>query len=474
MCLWLQGTKRRASLESDSMGPPAKVQKRNSSEDDTAPREVMDVASQMATEGEGSESQLSLASQPSQTEPPPVVLSSPPDDGGVAMEEPLQSEEIIDNDEDDNVFTESSDGMDTGSEVTEKATEKEGSPPTIVTEKTFEKEDSPQAMSVESPHLSLQIDPSASLAESSVLRKSSEEGPGASALEKGSSDGEGRGEGEEVAVLEHACRPEDLKHDHSYFSVTKEGSSHDDPQSGGGGMSNTATVSTGLSDHAYCHMTSLGSSHHHSAPPYKSRDQSSTKFSSKLSSDIPDHNYCTPSDNHIQDYCHPSSVDHSPLKAGEVCGTHTEKESEQVAGSQELFTVTESLHDGCGLADSDVGVTLPAVDGGSVATVSPVHVTVDSGSIATVSPVHVSCQTVPHKPETAEKSTDTSSLEGEAVSPKDTLTLCSPDDSLKSLIDTSLVRDDLTPSTLWRVHQQLVRGLSLVSDRIKKLYSNSS
>ena len=422
-----------------------------------AQKEGMDVASQVATEGEGSDSQLSLASQPSESDPAAVVLSSPPDGGCVAMEEPLQSEEIIDNDEDDNVFTESS--METGSEETEKTTEKEDIPPTIVAEKTIEKDNSPQAMSVESPELPLQSDPSASITESSSLRESSEQKTGGSVLERGSTDGQHMreggegvvGEGGEGAALEHACRPEDLKHDHSYFSVTLEGSSRDDPQSRGGGRSNAAV---GLSDHAYCHMTSLGSSHHHSAPPYKSRDQSS--LSSKLSSNIPDHNYCTPSDNDIHDYCHPA---HSTLKAGEVCDTLQERESEQVAGSQELFTVTESLHDGCGLVDSDVGVTVPAVDGGSVAIVSPVH---------------VGCQTVPHEPETAEKSTDTSSLEGEAVLPKDTLTLCSPDDSLKSVIDTSLMRDDLTPSTLWRIHQQLVRGLSLVSNRIEKLYSNSS
>ena len=413
-----------------------------------AQKEVVDVASQVATEGEGSDSQLTLASQPSQSEQAPVVLSSPPDGGCVAMEEPLQSEEIIDNDEDDNVFTESS--METGSEETEKATEKEDVAPTIVAEKTIEKDNSPQAMFVESPELPLQSDPSALITESSSLRESSEGKPGASVLERGSTDGQDMGEGGEGAASEHACRPEDLKHDHSYFSVTQEGSSRNDLQSGGGGRSNAAV---GLSDHAYCHMTSLGSSHHHSAPPYKSRDQSS--LSSKLSSNIPDHNYCTPSDNDIHDYCHPA---HSPQKAGEVCDPLQEKESEQIAGSQELFTVTESLHDGCVLMDSDVGVTVPAVD---------------SGSVAIVSPVHVGCQTVPHEPETAEKSTDTSSFQGEAVLPKDTLTLCSPDDSLKSVIDTTLERDDLTPSTLWRVHQQLVRGLSLVSNRIEKLYSNS-
>ena len=87
MCLSsLQGTKRRASLDSDNLGPPAKVQKRN---DHVAEKEAdaQESSSEVVADGDDSDSQLNLASQPSQSEPD-VVLSSPGDKpGGVAVEQ---------------------------------------------------------------------------------------------------------------------------------------------------------------------------------------------------------------------------------------------------------------------------------------------------------------------------------------------------------------------------------------------------
>lgn len=465
----IQGTKRRASSESDNLGPPAKVQKRTSSVSEEETKNSSTSSAVVADDAGESDSQLSLASQPSQSEPT-VVLSSP-DNGSVSAEpdgEPLKSGEEIENDDD--VFMETSDDVeavidDENSVIQKSAAMEDIEQIASDTKSAMEKGCNSPTMAVGSPEIPLQSSsssPSRTVTESSLghaLTKATTEEDGQSVRESVSSEGEDEmeQEGDEAgdgtsSELVELAQQENSLHDHSY--ICQQEQSDVDGQSMTEQSSNIPVTSAELADHAYCNLTSPGSPHQQAAPQCESNDhdQTLTELRSKLSSDVQDHNYCRV---HM-----PES---SPAQEREVivCDTEPGSDADNDTESQELFSVDVSQQNDPSFVDTKDC----AMDSSDNHT---------SPSDRAVMLVHVGCQTSPYAQDTADMPTaagdNTLPNPPDAPANHSSLTI---DDSIKCIVDSMLAQDGLPTSTLWRVQQQLIRGLSLVSDRIEKLCSES-
>ena len=457
----MQGTKRRASLDGDNLGPPAKVQKRN----DHAVEQEADVqesSGEIVADGEDSDSQLSLASQPSQSEPA-VVLSSPDDKPGSGTAEqeegePPKSEEAIDSD-DDNVFVEEETSCDKSTTGTDEennvicdrseATAVECIEDQIAgrTESAMDTDSHSAAVGVGSPEISPQSEQSSTVAglfSDSPMNQASDEGN----LEGGVSSEERmeveQGDGGSRSVEQ---KQSNLEHDHSYFSSSLHQNPPDgDPQSRSSSV--PVAKSAELTDHVYCNTTNQVSPRSQPAqqPQHEPNSpETQTDLRSKLSSDVQDHNYCRLS---------PPATSPTTLEAVTVEDTNDTRpekdDSGSITESQELFSVDILQQENLNLVDAELHHTGPSTSHKGL-------------SDTAVTLVHVGCQTnALNKPETAEKSTsvdDSTSL--------DTLAETSINSSLKSVIDELAARDDLATSTLWRVHHQLLRGLSLVSEKLR-------
>ena len=498
MCLsFLQGTKRRASLDSDSLGPPAKVQKRN---DHVAEKDAQESSSEVVADGDDSDSQLSLTSQPSQSEPD-VVLSSPDDkpggvavgqdegeplksaesggvtaerdegeplksaeSGGVTAErdegEPLKSEEMIDSD-DDNVFVEETretTGTDDENNILcskSEATAVEGIKEDEVVVRTDSAMDTGHhspAVTVASSEVPLQSEQSSTedgLSYDATVNQATDGGnvEGGVTSEEQQMEmeqGDGNGGGQSVEQ-----KQSNLEHDHSYISSCQHQNLTDgETQS----RSSDVPIAT-LTDHAYCNMTKPASPPHQPAQQLQHESQSAralTELRSKLSSDVQDHNYCRLSPRDV------SPTTPEPMAV--ECNTQPRAgDSRSPTESQELFSVDVMQQDDLNVVNAE-----PCSSSSSASQMFL--------SDTAVTLVHVGCQTnAPFKPETAEKSTSIDNNALPTPSP-DTSPETSINSSLKSVIDLLAAQDDLPTSTLWRVHQHLLQGLGLVSE---KLFSKS-
>ena len=478
----MQGTKRRASQDSDfcSLGPPAKIQKQHSlrSEDNVEPKVPID-----STEvSEDTESQLSLASQPSQNEPA-VVLSSPDElaVGDQKGNKPLKLEAMIEND-DDSVFAEPSEEEKVNidpSSILPSTMSGDSDEMMALTEAAMQTECHSPTMRVGSPEIPLQ---SSSQAMETVLesarRASLEEDDerGVSVRTSVSSDDgeedmeeveveEGGGGGGEVVDdgggadhrtslaenMETQGQPTaTLLHDHSYFSQSKALSSSAS-RSVSEPHSSAAIQSTAGLDHAYCNL----GAYNKSVSEHMRSDETLNDLRCKLSANAQDHNYCRI-----------SSPDASPSQQQQE-----QQEPLAVPGvpepdtveSQELFSVDHaSLPNYSSSVDTiDIVITgAPQRCSGS----PPVR---EDGVIS------VGCQI---SPDCTEVSVGTEGLHISADATDISLSTSrvSLDSSLKSIIDSMSEQDDLSSGTLWRLQQQLLRGLSLVSSRMERFCSDTS
>lgn len=409
---------------------------------------------EMAVEGEDSQSQLSLASQSSQVEPS-VVLSSPTDDSETAnldqnKEEPLKSGVEID--DDDSVFmegtttTSASDGdkgIDIDSSERDTAAEcRMEDKVVIATERALERACPSPPMSVRSPEIPLQSSPSRTdpplnppLTECGQSVRDS-----VSSEESEDMKMETEQEGRVVASTDSIVQSQQrntLDHDHPYhlLSQQKEPCNDENQSTSTSSNATSATLpvvtstSAELADHSYCSInqpqqaTSVMSA---AVQPLETdSDQTVADLRSKLSSDVQDHNYCRL-----------PSPDHSQTAAGETSEALVytaeitrNNDSENISESQELFSVSE--HDEqLNVGDNE----------------RPVR------TDQSVTSTDVGCQT-------------------ESVELPPSTTLHTPAntsmaDTLRSAIDSMLAQDNLPTSTLWKVHQELVRGLSVVSERL--------
>ena len=481
----VQGTKRRASQDSDfcSLGPPAKIQKQDSlrSEEDVEPKEPIN----SAEASEDIESQLSLASQPSQNEPA-VVLSSPDELAAAEQEgtEPLKSEAMIEND-DDSVFAEppeeekvnieSSDP----SSILPSTTSGDSDEMMALTEAAIQTECHSPTMRVGSPEIPLQSSGQAmETVFESARRASLEEDDerGVSVRTSVSSDDgeedmeeveeeEGGGGGGEVVddgggadhrtslaeSMEMQGQPTaTLLHDHSYFSQSKLLSSSASRSASEPHSSAAIQSTAGLDDHAYCNL----GAYNKSVSEHMRSDETLNDLRCKLSANAQDHNYCRV-----------SSPDASPSQQQQE-----QQEPLAVPGvpepdtveSQELFSVDHaSLPNYSSSVDTiDIVTGAPQSCSGS----PPVR---EDGVMS------VGCQI---SPDCTEVSVGTEGLHISADTTDISLSTShvSLDSSLKSVIDSMSEQDDLSSGTLWRLQQQLLRGLSLVSSRMERFCSDTS
>ena len=403
-------------------------------------------------EGEDSNSQLSLASQSSPVEPS-VVLSSPTDDSESAnvrqneVEAPKSGVVIED---DDNVFMEgtttttSSDGDNniSADKHTTQCTMKNRA-----TERALERACPSPPMSVRSPEIPLQSSPSKAEPPSNAAGTEC----GQSVRDSVSSDDseELRMETEEggrvvasADSVEQAQQQSSLHHDHPYHLLGQQKEPcNDEKQSTSINATSSAVpvvtstcTSAELVDHSYCSMT-LPTSLHQTAsvtsatvqPMYQESESFGTvsDLRSKLSSDVQDHNYCRlPAPNSLQTA--------SEAAESVVCEAHItgDNHEENISESQELFSVPQRDK------EQSAGDSMEPVD----------------ADPSTTSTTDIGCQT-------------------ENVELPSRITLDTPvdksiPDSLKSIIDTIIAEENLPSSTLWRVHRELVRGLSVVSDKL--------
>ena len=479
----IQGNKRRASLDSDSLGPPAKKRSRQSGPEEVGKGETNTdqrtpqppkqdkppEPSHEESEGrEDEDSQLSLVpSQASQSEPA-VLLSSPDENNDVVVQtaenekgEPLQSAERMD---DDSVFVEESQSV-TSQHVTdistveyrnENDTEGDEEDDTIETGSALEKScPSPPLGGVGSPEIPLQSSPSESPL-GGTFDMVADERNGSSVQDSVSSDSESEGEKEVEMELgetvmdasagsmtlssEESQQSTSLQHDHSYFSSASEE---------GEGACGALVVfpaaeqrervevvpAARLADHDYCsvleHVSSLEGDQLQDLPPPPS-SASDTEFRSKLSSDIQDHNYCR------QLAPNPPGVTQDltsePVSVRDIAQNAVSDETCNLA-SQELFSQ----------GDDDRVANEPLADD------PPVSLPVLSD---------IGCQTV--FPDTRERSTSTLALANSSI-PSDS----DIESSLRSYVDGILGRDDLPVATLWKLHQQLMCSLFKVSEKLR-------
>ena len=441
--MYIQGIKRRASEENDDLGPPTKLQRRDSSPSE----EQESCDSHVSVEREEGESQLSLVSQSPQNEPA-VQLSSPDDNisnANVADNaRELLTDEVID---DDDVFMEDNPSTvvseydnvsisETCSHATVEYRVEDDT--TIETRSALAQRvcNSP-TVGMGSPEIPLQISPSKT------------EGPANSCgldivtndqsiQDSDSSDGMGQ-EGEEV-LDEQRQLQNNTEHDHPYISMNV-----DD----GGQVRPVNVASTKLIDHSYCTVaTSSRPNQAEGELPQNERSSDPEALRSKLSSGVQDHNYCrqqTPSTSQPLTNTEIEMVSVSDAAGDLLLNVQPETAAaESSSESQELFSISQHNAD----------------DDQSSAKLSPGRILRDVG-----------CQT--------DDDTKPNVLlgdSGEYDTPKipDAMADESVDSALKSVIDNVLARNDMNGSALLRVHRQLLRGLSLTSDRLGKILLSES
>ena len=487
-CDVLQGTKRRASVESDSLGPPPKKRSRESEPEEERMEEregerdgekehaiegergqlkegERDVGREEEREGvkegerrgdlaqpscegadEDSESQLSIApSQSSQSEPS-VILSSPTknteptttDNEGATLE----SDEMIG---DDNVFIEELSADESECEMAISTVEcsdnTEEEEDTIETGSALVKSCPSPPLVAGSPEIPLQSSPAESplggnFDQISVDRQrvrdslSSEESDGDA---EGMEIGGGERAGECVASTAES-QDSNLQHDHPYFSslVTGESGSKMESEAICEESESVQMAPAQLADHDYWNSnnSTAPSLDQHQPPPQpellsaSSPGDQQLELRSKLSSDVPDHTYCRQLATNSTG-AHPVSAQEKLVTPGDVNAVLEDP------ASQELFSQTREV----------IAVDEPSR--------SKLPLTVDA-----------ECQTEP--PNTAEVSTSTtkffldSSLVGGSIGRP-----------LSTYVDTVLASEDVCVDDLWALHQQLMCSLFKISERLR-------
>jgi hypothetical protein len=480
------GNKRRASLDSNSLGPPAKKRSRESGPEEVGKGETntdqpqpqppkQDKPPEPRHEESGGredeDSQLSLVpSQASQSEPA-VVLSSPDENNDVVQTaenekgEPLQSAERMD---DDSVFVEESQSITSGDSqhVTdistveyrnENDTEGDEEDDTIETGSALEKScPSPPMGGVGSPEIPLQSSPSESPI-SGTFDMVVDQRNGSSVQDSVSSDSESEGErevevemelgetatdasaGSMASSSEESQQSTSLQHDHSYFSSASEGGEGACGALGALPVAEqrerVAVVSAAqLADHDYCSVLEPASCLEGDQPqdlPPPPSSTSDTELRSKLSSDIQDHNYCR------QFAPNPPGATQdltSELHVRDIAQNAVSDEPCNLA-SQELFSQSDDDHVANEPLADDPPVSFPVLS-------------------------DIGCQTV--FPDSREHSTSTIALANSSI-PSDG----DVESSLRSYVDGILGRDDLPVATLWKLHQQLMCSLFKVSEKLR-------
>ena len=502
----MQGTKRRASLDSDSLGPPAKKRSRESGPEEVETntnQQLLPSDQQLASSDQqlppsdqqlplsdqqqpssdqqlplepqqpelppepisearedNEDSQLSLVpSQSSQSEPA-VVLSSPSDNNRMDTEndkgEPLQSAEAM---EDDNVFVEEAQNItsDISQHVTDistieyKSDMEDEEDDTIETGSALEKSCPSPPMGVGSPEIPLQSSPSESPL-SGTFDHFTDEKSGMSVQESLSSESESEGEREVEMEL-----------------------------------GETTTTDTSRSVASNEDSTSLR--HDHS---YFSSTTSESKTSSVVvtatesvavvpSAELVDHDYCSGPGSASSDQPQPLPPSSSDSSTSDQCPT--ELRSKLSSDIQD--------HNYCRqLVPSPPGATPDRVpEPEAVGSIVENDATDDASNLASQelfsqnddsvlnnSPLtdkqrnqplfkDIGCQTA-YSIDTGEQSTSTLTSTNSSIPSDGDI-----ESSLRTYVDGLLGRDDLPVATLWKLHQQLMCSLFKVSE---KLHAESS
>ena len=388
-----------------------------------------------------SESQLSLASQPTGAEVP-VMLSTPEDQAILQDSECQESEEMA---EDDNVFLETptadeGDVKDGKSNLPGVPTDADN----IREEMEIATEDNAGAargkvcdsptMEAGSPEIPLQssdtssdvrlqskIDVTeedrASVAEGITNREDADEGEGMRT--EGADEGHGgslNSDGQEGCGEAQDEPPSSLLHDHSYFSQESKEHSNDVQST-----VKLSTMSSGCVDHMYYSMAGVSATGQSSVVSEK--DEVPNDLRSKLSSDVRDHSYCrTPEAGQ-------TSV---PPEYLPVVST----QSSEVLESQDLFSADHS-------STENHNVTHEVCITGSSS--------YQSSEAEDITAISVGCQV---SPQNRDVSTST-----DQVDVLDSLRMC-----IRSALEEC--------SSVWMVQQELLRGLSAVTDKMRESSSD--
>lgn len=407
-----------------------------------------------AEKREDSNSQLSLASQSSQIEPA-VVLSSPNENSESTCVkrndgEPLKSAGELNEgesgaviDDDDNVFMEepthtADDGdksknmiTSTNMDTAEHTVEEE-----LISEtNTFEKACPSPPMNVRSPEIPLQSSPSRTNFPLSPgdMEGNCRQSVRDSVSSDESAEMEVESDGTDTDSIGKAQDHSSLDHDHPYHCLGQQmAPSSVESQSS---ISAPLVTSAELADHSYCSTTTLASSLQTAVAPMSAMLQhessgghTMTDLRSKLSSDVQDHNYCRfPAPNTAQ-------------AADIVCEAEIggDNGAEKTTQSQELFSVLGHDNELSSTEDNR----------------GPINA--DPSPVLTTS-ADMGCQT---------DSIDLAQLITPGTPTDESIANC-----IKSVIDAMSSQRNLSTASLWKVHRELVRGLSVISD---KLSSNAS
>lgn len=380
----------------------------------------------------GSESQLSLASQPTGAEVP-VTLSTPEDQAVLQDSECQESGEMA---EDDNVF------LETPAAEEGHVKDGKGSLPGVPTDSDTREEmeittednavaamgevcNSP-AMEAGSPEIPLQSSETSSntrlqseievseedkvsVAENVSNEEEVDEGEGMRT--EGADEGHGgrlKSDGQEGSGEAQDEPPSSLLHDHSYFSQESKGLSNDTEST-----AELPTTSPGC-DHMYYSVASVRTINQSAVVSEVLND-----LRSKLSSDVRDHSYCrTP------------EAEQTPVPTESLPVVSTQPS--EVLESQDLFSADHN-------STENHNVTHEVCITGSSS--------YQSSEAEDVTVVSVGCQVFSHN---RDASTNT-----DQVDVLDSLRMC-----IKSALEEC--------SSVWMVQQELLRGLSAVTDKMRE------